>query len=65
MNIFFTTGSIMLIFYENGQEIIMMAWNFMGFASIIFLTLNIDEQCTQYPERNTVLIVLITVLIDN
>ena len=42
-------GHVSLIFYPDNPYVIYFAWNFMGFATFIYLTNNINEQCARWP----------------
>ena len=63
-----TVGAVMLIFFDDNPDLIMISWNLMGFPTFIYLTANIDEQCARFPVRfrdmNFVLVSVIVILFE-
>ena len=49
MSLMTTGGAVMLAFYAQNDDLIIWAWNLMGFPSVMYIILNINEQAPRFP----------------
>ena len=64
MSIFTTAGSILLIFYDQNPFLIVLAWNFLGFCSTMFIVNSIKEQCAVFINRKPLIVSLVNGIFD-
>ena len=44
-----TGGAVLLAFYADNNDLIIWAWNLMGFPSVMYIIININEQAPRFP----------------
>ena len=49
MSVMTTGGAVLLAFYKDNNDLIIWAWNLMGFPSVMYIILNINEQAPRFP----------------
>ena len=49
MSVMTTGGAVLLAFYADNNDLIIWAWNLMGFPSVMYIILNINEQAPRFP----------------
>ena len=49
MSVMTTGGAVLLAFYNDNNDLIIWAWNLMGFPSVMYIILNINEQAPRFP----------------
>lgn len=64
MSVMTTGGAILLAFYNDNNDLIIWAWNLMGFPSVMYIILNINEQAPRFPSISGLTIGLINGLYD-
>lgn len=64
MGLLTTGGAVLLAMYDTNDDLIIWAWQLMGFSSIMYIIVNINEQCPRFPSINGLTIGLINGLYD-
>ena len=49
MSMLTTGGAVMLAFYAENNDLIIWAWNLMGFPSLMYVIISIKEQAPRFP----------------
>ena len=44
-----TGGAVLLAFYSENNDVIIWAWNLMGFPSVMYIIINTNEQAPRFP----------------
>ena len=44
-----TGGAVLLAFYSDNNDVIIWAWNLMGFPSVMYIIINTNEQAPRFP----------------
>ena len=44
-----TGGAVLLAFYAENNDVIIWAWNLMGFPSVMYIIINTNEQAPRFP----------------